>query len=230
MNIGICDDEKVICEILCNHIQTYFKDSEQKGTIAIFTDGNQILKCITKLDIVFLDIDMPELDGIEVGKLIKKCHPKCKIIMATGKVERFKESFIINAFRFITKPFVYDEIKEALQAYEKEQIGNQKIAAYKERVEYGISQRDILYIRAYNGYVEIRTNYDVFRREKSLCEMEKIIDTTIFIRVSKQYLVNLLNVRDIHNGKIYMREIEIAIARRRKKEVEKKYVELSLYR
>ena len=164
---------------------------------------------------------MPELDGIEVGKLIKKCHPKCKIIMATGKVERFKESFIINAFRFITKPFVYDEIKEALQAYEKEQIGNQKIAAYKERVEYGISQRDILYIRAYNGYVEIRTNYDVFRREKSLCEMEKIIDTTIFIRVSKQYLVNLLNVRDIHNGKIYMREIEIAIARRRKKEVEK---------
>ena len=131
MNIGICDDEKVICEILCNHIQTYFKDSEQKGTIAIFTDGNQILKCITKLDIVFLDIDMPELDGIEVGKLIKKCHPKCKIIMATGKVERFKESFIINAFRFITKPFVYDEIKEALQAYEKEQIGNQKLRLIK---------------------------------------------------------------------------------------------------
>lgn len=65
---------------------------------------------------VFLDVEMPEMDGFEVGRRIYENNPECKLIIATGRVERFKEAFKIHAYRFITKPFQQDEVNDVIEA------------------------------------------------------------------------------------------------------------------
>lgn len=69
---------------------------DEKGIsseIVAFTNGNGLLEHIEEIQVAFLDIEMPQMDGIELGKKIKEHNPRCKVIMATGMVERFKEAF-----------------------------------------------------------------------------------------------------------------------------------------
>lgn len=79
------------------------------------------------MEAIFLDIEMPQMDGIEIGRIIKKIHPKCKIIMAADKEERIKEAFQIEALRFISKPFEYLEVEGAIKALYKQRLGTESI-------------------------------------------------------------------------------------------------------
>lgn len=103
--IGVCDDQIEIVKILEGMIASIQAEWGYKWEILVFTSGDELLTHIHKMDAVFLDIEMPKMDGIQVGKEIMKKNPDCRIIMATGRVERVKEAFYIQAFRFVTKPF-----------------------------------------------------------------------------------------------------------------------------
>ncbi|NLK76986.1 MAG: response regulator [Clostridiales bacterium] len=105
IKIGICDDEKIVLSVLGTLVKQSLEELEEGGKIINFHSGEELLEEVEKLDVLFLDIEMPGLDGIEVGSQIQKRNLDCKVIMATSRQDRFKEAFKINAFRFITKPF-----------------------------------------------------------------------------------------------------------------------------
>lgn len=232
VKIGICDDEKLIIDALEGMIQEIIHKNHWDIIISSYVSGKDLLEEVHTLDAVFLDIDMPELDGIETGRKICKINSACKIIMATGRVDRFKESFHIRAFRFVTKPFEEDEIEEALQAVIKGQIGFETIELFENRILYKISQRDILYISAYDGYSECVVSgggeQRVLRKESPLSELEQELSKELFFRVSRQCIVNLNKITDYRNGIIHMQEKKILVSRRRKKEFERAYMEYDL--
>ena len=118
-----------------------------------------------RIDILFLDIEMPYMDGIDVGMQIFKNNKKCKIIMASGREDRFKESFKINAFRFVSKPYQTEEIEEALESCFQTYVGMSVIQLYNHRVLHDIQQKDIMYIRAYDGYIEAQIGNKTMRRD-----------------------------------------------------------------
>lgn len=233
IRIGICDDEKLVIDAIESMIQKIAHKNHWDIVIRSYVSGKDLLMAVYTLDAVFLDIDMPELDGIETGRKICEMNSDCKIIMATGRVDRFKESFHIRAFRFVTKPFEEYEIEEALQSVIKGHIGLDTIELFENRILYKISQRDILYISAYNGYSECVVSSGgtqrVLRKELSLFELEQELSRELFFRVSRQYIVNLNKITDYHNGIIHMQEKKILVSRRRKKEFERAYIEFDLH-
>ena len=224
MKIGICDDESLMTTMLQRILEEISEKINLKMEITIFLSGTDLLERIDDLDAVFLDIEMPELDGFEVGIVIMKRNPGCKIIMATGIFERFKESFKINAFRFITKPYDSNEIEEALQALRKIKIGEETIPLYINRIQFDIRQKDIIYFNAFNGYSEAIVEDKCFRKELSLCELEKILDDRLFIRIHKKYLVNMRFVESYKNSMVKINGKYLAVSRRKHKEVEKMYI------
>lgn len=228
MIIGICDDESIIVEQLRQMVLEYAIAKNVPVEIHTYLSGNALLKGKVLLDILFLDIEMPGIDGIEAGKKLRLAQKNCHIVMATSRVERFKESFHIQAFRFLTKPFDKDELEEAIDAVMQSQIGNQQFEFYMGRNRYEVMEKDIQYIRAYDSYVETFTEKQVFRKETSLRELEQILDTRLFFRIHRQYLINMMHVKKYEDGKILIGNILLPIARRKKKEFEHTYMQFDV--
>ena len=232
LRVGICDDEPLIIEALQRTILEIADTNGWEISISCFESGRALLEAVDTLEAVFLDIDMPELDGIETGKRIGERNQECKIIMATSREDKFKDAFRIQAFRFVTKPFDVDEIEEALQAIFHTQIGMEMIELYEKRNSYQIPQKDILYITAYDGYSEFvvsgRNESRLLRKECSLSELEQELSKELFFRVSRQYIVNLGKITEYAKGSIHIQGKKILISRRRKKEFEQAYLEYDL--
>ena len=228
MIIGICDDEPIIVEQLRHMVLKYARNKNVEAEIHTFLSGVALLEAKIPLDLLFLDIEMPEMDGIEAGKKLRLSQKNCKIIMATSRVERFKESFYIQAFRFLTKPFESNELEEALDAVMQSQIGNRALEFYMGRNLYQVMEKEIQFIRAYDSYVEVFTEKHTFRKETSLRELEQILDTRLFFRIHRQYLVNMMHVQSYKDGMIAIGSTQLPIARRKKKEFEYTYMQFDV--
>ncbi|WP_158588635.1 LytR/AlgR family response regulator transcription factor [Butyrivibrio sp. X503] len=227
--IGICDDQQEIVDKLGELVrQIYGGFNCKEWVLCEYTSPVKLLEEIEKIDVLFLDVEMEEMDGIEVGRRIRGQNPECKIIIATSQIDRYKEAFFIEALRFITKPFLYDEVREALAAAIEEKPGEAEIEAYRDRVSFNIKEKDITMIRAYNGYVEIMAGNSIFRKDTSLNSLEKQLDNRIFFRVNRQYLVNFKYISSYSKNKAVVGKKTFVISVRRQKEFLKKYTEYDL--
>lgn len=226
--IGICDDQYSVLEQLRNIISSYLFEKEQDADVILFQNGNEVISSLKKLDILFLDIEMPGIDGIEVGEFLFWQNSQCKIIMATGRLERFKEAFKIDAYRFVSKPFAKKEVENALTDALKATIGLDTIELYENRILYHIPQREICYFNAYDSYIEALTRNQKLRKDTSLGKIEETLDNHIFYRLSRTYLVNLFFVKDYKDGIVLIEECELKMPRLKKKEFEKKLKEFDL--
>ncbi len=226
--IGICDDQSIILEELEQIITEIAERWNYSWEIKTFLKGEDMLEQAEGLDIAFLDIEMPIMDGIELGGRIKEINPQCLTIMATGKVERFKEAFHIQAFRFITKPFDREEIQEALLSATDGGREEKLIELYYQRNKVEIAQEEIQYIEAFDGYAEFIIGEKMLRKDVSLDYLEEELDDRYFVRVSRKHIVNLQWVREYKKDKVLINGTEFVISRRRRKEFETKYIEYDL--
>lgn len=226
--IGICDDEPLILQSLKLRVEECIKKNGWLADVLTFLSGFDLLARISELDIIFLDIEMPGLDGIETGKQILNMNKNCKIIIESGRVDKFKESFKINAFRFITKPFNIVEIEEALHSIWILYVGMEKIEVYENRIPYSICQRDISFIVSYGSFSEFIVGSKRFRKDISLSEMEKILNKNIFFRPNRQYMVNMLHIIKVENEIIQLKEQNIKISRRKRINFEMTFMDFDL--
>ena len=225
IKIGICDDEQIVREILKQKVEICLREAGVRADILFFQRGQELLETEEDLDILFLDIEMPEMDGIEAGKKLRQKGNNCKIIVATSMVERFKEAFYIDAFRFVTKPFEMEEIREALREAFIAAGGNQTIEAYKNREKYNILCRDILYIEATESSVEFMLKDGKYRKESSLTELEKKLEGNTFFRINRQCIVNMAQIEHYEKGVILINGDTKKVSQRKKKEFQNAYRE-----
>ena len=156
---------------LAQIIRQILNELEKGPKIPILSDGQDFLRQAKEGQIVFLDVDMPQMDGIEVGRRLRERGLECPIIIETGFVDRFKEAFEIGAFRYATKEYDAGEIRRALEAVFEEEPGSEKMEWFDNRVKLEIRMRDIDVVRAYNSYVLSEVKEKVFRKEISLAQL-----------------------------------------------------------
>lgn len=231
ITIAICDDNPGAITELRIHIEEYIREKELPVKIESFGSGSSLLDNPCEPDILFLDIEMPGKDGIETAHLLRKRNADCRIIMATSRVERFKEGFYVGAARFITKPFCRDEIWEALEHTLEGFLGMEIIELYEKRNTYRIQQNQIQYLKAFDSYTEAVVGAEgrVMRTEESLGILEEKLDPGLFCRISRSHIVNFRYVTSCDKGIILIRGEKLAVSRRRKKEVERLYRQYDLY-
>lgn len=227
LQIGVCDDEKITLRFLYKTIKFILDKKSVGAQIHLFSSGKMLLQKNIKLDILFLDIEMPGMDGIETGKeYLKQLKDRrdCKIIMASGAIERFKEVFKIQPFRFITKPFSLEEMEEVIEETLECTQGMSRIDIYKNRRMYKICQRDIKYIISIGSFVEVYTKSDKYRSEASLSQLEKELEPELFYRVNRNCIVNLKYIAHYKEGEIIIDQENLNVSSRRKKDFEEKFL------
>lgn len=232
--IGICDDELQMCKIIEKKIHDIlnkqYGDDDEYFQIQIYSSAIELLEDIKGIDVLFLDIEMPEMDGLEAGKTIKDRNPKCRIIMATSNDKRYGEAFKINAHRYLNKPLKDEDIEEALESALNKAVGNRTIEVFQNRIKYNIAYDEILYIKSYNGYAEIYTTNNVFTKNESLDQIAEELDSRLFFRVHRQYIVGFRHVESVIKKVIRLKNgEELTISRRNLQKFEQSFVEYDLH-
>lgn len=226
MKLGICDDEEVVHRQVKEYIAGI--DCGVPLEIIDFYCGSELLKYKNPVDILLLDICMPELDGIQIGQRLKEKHTVGKIIMLTSMIERFQEAFEIEAYRFITKPIDRQKLAKAIREAIGTFIGGNLVEVYQNNRKYNFQQRQICYISREGSRTEVIIGRECFQSGRTLGEWEKELDSRLFVQVHKSYIVNLSQIEGIEDRILLKSGEIIPVARRRKSELRKQLMQYDL--
>lgn len=120
IRVLVCDDEELIHQKVEELIKTYDKTNEYVFKVFHCYNGEELINFSVEYDVLMLDIDMPDKDGIEAARTLLKNGYNPQIIMLSSKRERFKDAFKIGAKRFVTKPVdEYFPIKKKLDIVQR---------------------------------------------------------------------------------------------------------------
>ena len=235
LKIAFCDDEPIMTKQLKDIVEEYLNQKEITAEYHIFNGGQELIQSPIYVDILFLDIDMPKIDGITAGKKYRLKNRDCKIIMATAQEEIQKEVFDVTPFHYATKPFRREEIvqcmEKAMESLQGE-VGNREITVYKNRNSRIIKERQICYFKAEFGYLTVKVEgiKEYCRITSSLSKMIEEVDSRLFAIASRQYMVNLAYVTEISidTDSILLKDETIKISKGYKKTFYEKLQEYDL--
>lgn len=194
MKIAVCDDEKEIRSGIAEKIRLLFADAE----IIQFKDGNSLLAYPGSLDILFLDIQMKPIDGMETARKLRKAGNNVTIIFVTATEEYVYQAFDVGAFHYLVKPFKTGKFFEVLQkaVEERKEIRLRKanetpsIFIKQGSMTHKIYLSEIIYAEVYNRKIIIHKKTEDVEYYGKLTELEKKAGEGFF-RTHRAYLVNL---------------------------------------
>lgn len=226
---AICDDESTMLDYLCEHISKEFKQQNADVQIDKFISGKDFL-CSHKskpYDVVFLDIDMPEISGFDVAEKISE---KALIIFVTTHDELVFSSLKFQPFRFIRKTYLDNEIEETIKAISTKILkrkAEQRIKFQTREKEVYIFAHDIEYIEVYDHWLRVYTNEKkTIECYGSLSDFENVLAPVGFIRTYKSYLVNFKYINSVQKGQVVLDDgTEIPVSRYKASEVREKLKE-----
>ena len=207
MNIAICDDNKEIVEIIYKIVSDFFRKYKSNiPNINLFDNGSNLEKDTCIYDIVFMDIEMPEMDGLTIGRKLINKNPKTILIIITSHIEYLDDAMRMNVFRYIPKPIdsksVARNLSDALAKYNA--IQAQSILITTEKGTIRCNTDDIIMLELINRKVTVYTATDSFVTSKNLKEWLEILPTTNFCMCHRSYIINLSHVYKLTADKILM--------------------------
>lgn len=122
MRILFCDDDILVVKLLQDNVKEYFETQNlPQPEYASYTSGEALLANEQRADIVFLDIEMPGLSGIDVSTKLMEMNPRVKVIIVTSYQDYLDEAMRIHVFRYLSKPInknrLFSNLKDALYQY-----------------------------------------------------------------------------------------------------------------
>ena len=212
MRIAICDDEAVFRKELKQHLCNYGKQNLIQTDILEFSNGADLLSSGDVFDIVFLDYQMPGLDGMETARSLRAGNALCYIIFVTNYPSFVLESFEVSTFRFYQKPISAQQVEATLTAIlQKQQMLAPILVCDQENGLRTIPFRNIVYVEGNGKNSIIRTTADTAHSSKTISTILKLLPKHCFLRIHKSYIVNLYYIETIKGQTIYFTNGEHAI-------------------
>lgn len=202
--IGLCDDDLHIYERMKDVLLEYNSKNNILTRLYYYNSAEQLLMQQEKLDVLFLDIDMPKMSGIEAAAKLQCRGIDYKIVMLSVREDKYRDAFRIGAFRFVPKPIEKKELFRALDDVQEHMAGMEKIMVFRDGITYPIMQRDIIYIVANQSVTWVYTSKSEYRSKRSLVEWNSLLDKRIFFQCHKSYIVNMAKIDRIDKNIIYL--------------------------
>jgi DNA-binding LytR/AlgR family response regulator len=197
LHIAICDDEKIICRQLEDMLHDIGKDIDQEIDIEVYYSGEELFNSLLKgysYDLIFLDIELYQISGIEIGKKIREelYDELTQIVYISCKESYAMELFDVRPLNFLIKPFNKEKIELVIQKVIKLLYKENKFFEYKNNnVTYSVLIKDILYFESHGRKVNIKLNDETKSFYGKLSTVEEQINNLDFIMIHKSYLINL---------------------------------------
>lgn len=222
IKILICDDEP----ILCKKTQEVIKSIDPNIDTDTCYLGESVIDIADKYDIIFLDIDMPGMNGMETASLLRRRGVSSYIVFLTSHSEFMPEAFEVRAYRFLTKPLDANKVSKMIDEIKLEMSSRHKVIIKTGDREYVLSSDEIVYLAAYGDGTYIYTTHDVIDSSKSLKHWAEVLSDKQFFYVHKSYIVSYAYISELGKMSVKLRNVkeEIPVSRRKHKEFREKYI------
>ena len=156
MKIAICDDEKIFLDSLEEKI--YGILSKLDCEVIPFSSAEALLSSAMDYDLIFLDIEMGELDGMGAAKKIRETDFETPIVFLTSHIEMALEGYEVNAFRFLKKPVEEEKLRQTLQDIQLMKASHKGVLIKAGGEEIVVIPSEVLFLESDNNNVRIITS------------------------------------------------------------------------
>lgn len=227
--IAIIDDDTDCMNLLCDYVNRYQDENNMHIGIDKFTSGMQLLIEYKQFyDVIFLDIQIPHMNGMDVAKSIRDLDPNVIIIFVTNTPQFAVKGYEVNAFDYMIKPVDYFLFSTRLRA---------AIGTIDSAKEYGIivpwkdgnrriKAKDVIFIEVRDHLIHVHTRDEEYIMTGILKELEDRLKLYNFIKCNKSYLINVRHIKSIRSDVVELNYNHILrVSRARRKSVQEAFIE-----
>lgn len=220
----VVDDEPLAQNLLKNYIGKIGSLELAGATSDVFAALDMVQQ--QKVDLIFLDVQMPELTGIQFMKILAG---KCKVILTTAYEEYALQAFDLDVVDYLLKPFSFERFaaavqkaRERLQPLQRENNTAEHLFIKTEYKIVRVAVKDIRYMESMRDYVSVYTENERILTLQSLRTFEEQLRTSSLMRVHKSYIVNLDRIDKVERRRIVIGDKYIPIGETYQDEVKKR--------
>lgn len=227
----IVDDEPLARKVIKSHLKD-FSDIEIAGECENALQAGEFLRK-EKIDLMFLDIEMPKISGFEFLKSVK--NPP-KIIVVTAYRNYALKSYEYDVVDYLLKPVSFERFYKAVNKFFKQlkqseievmtddnlSETNTFVYLNEDKTIHKFFLKDILYIESYREYIKVHTFENAVLTKMSITKIEEQLKDFDFIRIHKSFVVSVAKIKAFNARTIFITDQELPIGRTYKNEVMKK--------
>lgn len=214
--IAIVEDEAAVREQLAGYVQRYTRQYGTQFEVTMFTDGVEILEDYRPVyDIIFLDVEMQHLDGMETARRIRELDSDVLLIFITNMAQYAIKGYAVGALDYVLKPVPYFAFSKQLQKAVN-QLAKRTRHYLAVPVDGGMRRLDaatIYYIESEGHRVHFYTEDGDFSAPGALKALEEKLTGRLFARCNSGYLVNLAQVSGVQQNTVQVGPHELQISR-----------------
>lgn len=220
-NICIVEDDIRNKEHLCNFLKEFQKDISEEISIVCFSNGlNFIEEYKPVYDVIFMDIGMPLMNGMEAAKKLRERDEKVDLIFMTILSQYSLFGYDVNASAFIIKPFDENILREKLlKIYKRRKRDKEEGWIFStDGTHIRVLNSDITYIESQNHYCFFHTkDNNSYKKLIAIKEVEKKLEGTTFLRTSGSFIINPSYIEKWQKDSIIISNKVIPISRNKRK-------------
>lgn len=221
----IIDDEAIARDIIATHLSKI----ANINVVASCSNALEAFNVISNnnIDLVFLDINMPEISGISFAKSINK---DIKIIFTTAYRDYAVEGFELKAVDYLLKPVSFDRLLKAVNTYFEVYANNKKlpeavsntndftfVRANRQMIK--VDYKDIYYIESYSDYIKIHLKNNTLVTRETISAIEAKLPRNEFLRIHRSFIIAVNKITSFTNEQVVIKNKSLTISRSYKNEV-----------
>lgn len=221
----IIDDEPIAIRVIENHLKS-FSQIEYRGGFTRAVDALPLLNS-EEIDLLFLDIHMPEVSGLD---FLKALPVPPKVIFTTAYRNFAVDAFELDAVDYLMKPIAFDRFIKAVNKFlvlaEKphtsnagQQAKHDSIILKADKKSYKVLLSDIFYVESMDNYIKVHTDKGTLICYESLSGVEERLPGSLFMRIHRSYIINVGRLELFTNSYLKINKQDLPIGRGYKKEV-----------
>ncbi len=223
--VAIVDDDPKDSGLLRSQVEAYFKKNNIPAVINVFRDGLDFIRGTDHHDIVFMDIRMEKLDGLEAARLMRKINKDACLIFVTNMAQFAIKGYMVDALDFIVKPASMTSITYVLDKAMK-RLGDSNNAAFSLKTSEGtvtINSNDIQYVEVFDHYLIYHTTKGEYNVRGKISNVIEKLDQQRFVLCNRSFVVNLRYVSNITVDTLTIGDTQISISKSRRRELMQRF-------
>jgi len=218
-HIAIVEDEIEFAGQLQEYLYRFGKENQTQFIISVFHDGEEIINDYkNEYDAIFLDIEMPKMNGMDAAEKIRDMDEDVVIMFITNMAQYAISGYSVGALDFVMKPINYFtfslKLKRVLKKVEKKEKEQESIILQLSDGVKKIDIQNIYYVEVQNRMLYYYTSQGTYNVKGTLQSVEKQLGNYAFAKCNHWYLVNLKHVKEVRKHIAFVGCYEVEISRR----------------
>lgn len=232
MRVAICDDEYKIQFLMEDYLEQIFREYDMKNEIEVYSNGEEFCRQFEKnrFDLVFLDIELPGMNGVQIGRFIREQvrDEKVQIAYVSGNTGYALELFEFRPINFLVKPVQLGDIRHVVDKYLLLEGQDTEAFRYKKGADFfQIPMSDILYFTSRGRKVTIYKNDGEDEFYSTLEQVYGQVKGKRFLFVHKSYIVNARYIKLLEYERVTLQnKTVIPISQSKRSEIRKQFLEI----